>query len=148
VLGLTSFDEDDLYAALDDLCTRQEKIERALYRRYQSRRGAPPPRLFLYDVDAFAAEKTTIAINRNQINFLTINSCAGSKRRSVSRARTVIWNRLVRAVLENDGRWLVAKQEVTRILPDTPRSRGNRQGDQADHISGATKSFRSDAALS
>src|SRR5207244_9623009 len=39
VLGLTSFDEDDLYAALDDLCTRQEKIERALYRRYQSRRG-------------------------------------------------------------------------------------------------------------
>src|SRR5205807_5364286 len=50
VLGLTSFDEDDLYAALDDLCTRQEKIERALYRRYQSRRGAQPPRLFLYDV--------------------------------------------------------------------------------------------------
>jgi transposase len=50
VLGLPSFDEDDLYAALDDLCTRQEKIERALYRRYQSRRGAQPPRLFLYDV--------------------------------------------------------------------------------------------------
>src|SRR6266481_1551056 len=50
VLGLTSFDEDDLYAALDDLCTRQEKIERTLYRRYQSRRGAQPPRLFLYDV--------------------------------------------------------------------------------------------------
>src|SRR5712692_3053746 len=50
VLGLTAFDEDDLYAALDDLCTRQEKIERALYRRYQSRRGAQPPRLFLYDV--------------------------------------------------------------------------------------------------
>ena len=50
VLGLTSFDEDDLYAALDDLCARQEKIERALYHRYQSRRGAQPPRLFLYDV--------------------------------------------------------------------------------------------------
>ena len=50
VLGLTSFDEDDLYAALDDLCARQEKIERALYRRYQTRRGAQPPRLFLYDV--------------------------------------------------------------------------------------------------
>src|SRR6266403_2560701 len=50
VLGLTSFDEDDLYAALDDLCARQEKIERALYRGYQSRRGAAPPRLFLYDV--------------------------------------------------------------------------------------------------
>jgi hypothetical protein len=24
VLGLASFDEDDLYAALDDLCARQE----------------------------------------------------------------------------------------------------------------------------
>src|SRR6266478_3194024 len=50
VLGLTSFDEDDLYAALDDLCARQEKIELALYRLYQRRRGAQPPRLFLYDV--------------------------------------------------------------------------------------------------
>ncbi len=50
VLGLSSFDDDDLYAALDDLCARQEKIEQALYRRYQSRRGAPPPSLFLYDV--------------------------------------------------------------------------------------------------
>jgi hypothetical protein len=30
VLGLDSFDEDDLYAALDDLCAHQEKIERAL----------------------------------------------------------------------------------------------------------------------
>ena len=50
VLGLSSFDEDDLYLALDDLCARQEKIEQVLYRRYQSRRGAPPPRLFLYDV--------------------------------------------------------------------------------------------------
>jgi transposase len=50
VLGLDSFDEDDLYAALDDLCARQEKIERALYRQYQRRCGTPPPRLFLYDV--------------------------------------------------------------------------------------------------
>src|SRR6266853_3810179 len=50
VVGLASFDEDDLYAALDDLCGRQEKIERTLYRRYQSRRGAPLSRLFLYDV--------------------------------------------------------------------------------------------------
>jgi transposase len=50
VLGLTSFDEDDLYAALDDLCARQEKIERSLYRAYQRRRGEQPPRLFLYDV--------------------------------------------------------------------------------------------------
>src|SRR5207244_4527586 len=44
------FDEDDLYAALDDLYARQEKIELALYRLYQRRRGEQPPRLFLYDV--------------------------------------------------------------------------------------------------
>lgn len=50
VLGLGSFDEDDLYAALDDLCARQEKIERALYHQYQRRCGTQPPRLFLYDV--------------------------------------------------------------------------------------------------
>lgn len=49
VLGLASFDEDDLYAALDDLCLRQEAIEKTLYRRYLKRRGAPPA-LFLYDV--------------------------------------------------------------------------------------------------
>ena len=49
VLGLTSFDEDDLYDALDDLSERQEKIEQALYRRYL-RQEKNPPRLFLYDV--------------------------------------------------------------------------------------------------
>src|SRR5512136_2703983 len=49
VLGLQAFDEDDLYAALDDLCARQEKIEQALYQRYLRRRGAPPA-LFLYDI--------------------------------------------------------------------------------------------------
>jgi len=49
VLGLSRFDEDDLYAALDDLCARQEQIERALYQRYLRRRGAPPA-MFLYDV--------------------------------------------------------------------------------------------------
>jgi len=49
VLGLSRFDEDDLYAALDDLCARQEKIERTLYQRYLRRRAAPPA-LFLYDV--------------------------------------------------------------------------------------------------
>jgi hypothetical protein len=32
VLGLGSFDQDDLYAALDDLWARQEKIEQALFR--------------------------------------------------------------------------------------------------------------------
>src|SRR5579884_254054 len=49
VLGLRKFDEDDLYAALDDLAARQEGIEKALFRRYLERRGQPP-RLFLYDV--------------------------------------------------------------------------------------------------
>src|SRR3989304_4683593 len=49
VLGLPGFDEDDLYAALDALAARQQQIEQALYRRYLSRRGAPPT-LFLYDV--------------------------------------------------------------------------------------------------
>jgi transposase len=49
VLGLSKFDEDDLYAALDDLAARQGKIEKALYRYYLERR-AQPPRLFLYDV--------------------------------------------------------------------------------------------------
>jgi transposase len=49
VLGLGCFDEDDLYAALDDLCARQEQIEQALYRQYLRRRSAPPT-LFLYDV--------------------------------------------------------------------------------------------------
>jgi transposase len=49
VLNLEPFDEDDLYEALQDLCTRQNKIEQALYRRYRRDRGEPP-RLFLYDV--------------------------------------------------------------------------------------------------
>ena len=49
VLGLSSFDENDLYAALDDRCRRQESIEQTLYRQYRQRRGQPPT-LFLYDV--------------------------------------------------------------------------------------------------
>ena len=49
VLGLSPFDEDDLYAALDDLCAGQKKIERTLYQRYLRRRAAAPA-LFLYDV--------------------------------------------------------------------------------------------------
>ena len=49
VLGIGSFDEDDLYAALDDLCARQDKIEKALWKNYLARSGAPPA-LFLYDV--------------------------------------------------------------------------------------------------
>jgi transposase len=49
ILGLNKFDEDDLYAALDDLCARQEKIEKGLYKRYLNRKKSPPA-LFLYDV--------------------------------------------------------------------------------------------------
>ena len=49
VLGLGPFDEDDLYAALDDLCARQAQIEQALFRQYLKRCGAPPT-LFLYDI--------------------------------------------------------------------------------------------------
>lgn len=49
VLGLPTFDEEDLYGALDDLCARQMKIEAALYARYL-REHAQPPRMFLYDI--------------------------------------------------------------------------------------------------
>ena len=49
VLGLGSFDEDDLYSALDQLAERQEQIEARLYRHYVQRRGQAPV-LFLYDV--------------------------------------------------------------------------------------------------
>ena len=49
VLGLSRFDEDDLYATLEELTQRQERIEQRLYRRYVDRRGSPPV-LFLYDV--------------------------------------------------------------------------------------------------
>jgi hypothetical protein len=49
VLGLEPFDEEDLYAALDDLHARQDKVEKALWRNYLARCGAPPA-LLLYDV--------------------------------------------------------------------------------------------------
>jgi transposase len=49
ILGLNKFDEDDLYDALDDLCARQEKIEKLLYKRYLNKKESPPA-LFLYDV--------------------------------------------------------------------------------------------------
>jgi transposase len=49
VLGMGTFDEEDLYTTLDDLAQRQERIEQRLYRRYVQRR-ATPPLLFLYDV--------------------------------------------------------------------------------------------------
>lgn len=49
VLGLSRFDEDDLYATLDTLAQRQERLEQRLYQRYVQRRGSKPL-LFLYDV--------------------------------------------------------------------------------------------------
>jgi len=49
VLGVDRFDEDDLYAALDDLWARQDAIEQTLYRQYR-RQHPHPPRLMLYDV--------------------------------------------------------------------------------------------------
>jgi hypothetical protein len=48
-LGLSPFDEDDLYAALNDFCATQESIEQTLFRSCLERRGVPAP-LFLYDV--------------------------------------------------------------------------------------------------
>ena len=57
VLGRCGFDEDDLYAALDDLCARQEKIEQELFAHYLRRQGSPP-RLFLYDVSSSYLEGT------------------------------------------------------------------------------------------
>jgi hypothetical protein len=47
VVGLDSFNEDDLYDNLDWLCERQERIERRLFNR---RHDSNTPRLFLYDV--------------------------------------------------------------------------------------------------
>jgi len=34
MLGLGKFDEDDLYAALDDLAARHERMEKVLFRDY------------------------------------------------------------------------------------------------------------------
>src|SRR5882762_7613534 len=48
-LSAVRWAEDHLYAALDDLSARQEKIEQKLFQTYL-RRKAAPPRLFLYDV--------------------------------------------------------------------------------------------------
>ena len=49
VLGVETFDEDDLYAALDWLASQQERIERELYQAYVKEQGQPPV-LVLYDV--------------------------------------------------------------------------------------------------
>ena len=49
VLGVETFDEDDLYVALDWLASQQERIERELYQAYVKAQGQPPV-LVLYDV--------------------------------------------------------------------------------------------------
>lgn len=49
LLGLAPFDEDDLYASLDWLASRQPAIEQRLYEHYRQRSGQTPV-LLLYDV--------------------------------------------------------------------------------------------------
>lgn len=48
-LGLTAFDEDDLYDSLEWIADQQEQIEEKLYHAYVKKNGAPPA-LVLYDV--------------------------------------------------------------------------------------------------
>ena len=62
VLGLAAFDEEDLYEALDWLATKQETIEKRLYRAYVQRAGQPPV-LVLYDVTSsyFEGDKNELA---------------------------------------------------------------------------------------
>ena len=55
VLGLESFDENHLYAALDWLSCNQEEIEHRLYQDYVKRSGSPPA-LVLYDVTSSYVE--------------------------------------------------------------------------------------------
>ena len=57
ILGLRSFDENDLYATLDWLCREQERIEDTLFRDYVKKQGAPPA-LVLYDVTSSYLEGT------------------------------------------------------------------------------------------
>jgi len=58
VLGLTDFDEDDLYAAMDEVQRRHQQIEKALYESYLRRRGEGAPVLVLYDVTSSYLEGT------------------------------------------------------------------------------------------
>ena len=72
ILGLTAFDENHLYDALDWLAVRQEKIEQKLYREYVNRKSAPPM-LVLYDVTSsyFEGEQNELATfgyNRDKKN--------------------------------------------------------------------------------
>src|SRR4029434_1614213 len=49
VLGVSQFDEDDLYGVLHARAKRRERIEQRLFRQYVSKRNGHPV-LFLYDV--------------------------------------------------------------------------------------------------
>lgn len=62
ILGLASFDEDDLYQALEWAAANQGKIENKLFRRYVKKCGQPPT-LVLYDVTSsyFEGECNEIA---------------------------------------------------------------------------------------
>jgi len=62
VLGLSTFDEEDLYEALDWLAEQQIAIEKKLYRTYVQRVGQPPV-LVLYDVTSsyFEGEHNELA---------------------------------------------------------------------------------------
>ena len=67
VLHLGPFDQDDLYAARDDLCTRQQSIDKTLYQRYLERRAVPPA-LFLYDVTSSYLEGAPNALGEYGYN--------------------------------------------------------------------------------
>jgi transposase len=58
VLGLGDFDEDDLYAAMDEVERRHRRIEKSLYEAYLRRRGEGAPVLVLYDVTSSYLEGT------------------------------------------------------------------------------------------
>lgn len=62
LLGLDTFDEDDLYAALDWAADEQSRIEKQLYQDYVKRCGQPPA-LVLYDVTSsyFEGEDNELA---------------------------------------------------------------------------------------
>jgi len=55
VLGLSDFDEDDLYSALDWICEKQSKIEQKLFK---MRHPSSTKELFLYDVTSSYLEGT------------------------------------------------------------------------------------------
>jgi transposase len=57
VLGVSGFDEEDLYRALDWLAAQQARIEKRLYQHYLKRSGQPPV-LVLYDVTSSYLEGT------------------------------------------------------------------------------------------